>query len=290
MMMAFHKELPISQITKFAGIQAIVDHIGDATKLHLIDLEIRTGIHIIILMQALADHPLVEYSLKITAVGTTSSSKQSIEETGRRLQSFAASLALNMSFHVIMVDDVLDLKESRFGDDEAIAVYAEYTLTHMIWQPTRLEHLMRVLRGLKNLCVMVIAEVEADLNSPVFVDRFVEALVFYGAYFELMADSFKNDEKNRYIAESTCFGSSIRNLVATEGEERKIRHVRMSVWRAFFERLGFRETELSMSSVYQASLLPKNFASGNSFTFDQDGKSLIIGWKGKPLSSLSAWI
>ncbi|KAL8481220.1 hypothetical protein ACS0TY_027664 [Phlomoides rotata] len=293
MMVAFHKELPISQITKFSGIQAIVDHIGEGRKVHLIDLEIRTGIHITILMQALAsrssDHPVE--CLKITAVATTSSSKESLVETGRRLESFAASLALNVSFNVIMVQDMLDLNESQFeiDGDEAVAVYAEYTLTHMIGQTSRLEHLMRVLRGLKNLRVMVVAEVEADCNSPVFVDRFVEALVFYGAFFEMMADSFKNDEKSRYIAESTCFSTAIRNMVATEGDERKIRHVRMPVWRSFFERVGFRQTELSMSSVYQANLVPKNFASGNSFTFDEDGKSLIIGWKGTPLSSLSAW-
>lgn len=288
-LIAFHKELPISQITKFPGIQAVVDNIAEANKVHFIDFEIRKGVHCTILMQALlarCDCPIEH--LKITAVGTTS--KASIDETGRRLMSFAQSLGLQFSFHVVMVEDILDLNENLFelDADEVIAVYAEYTLMHMIGKPDRLEHLMRVMRAL-NICVMVVAEVEANCNSPIFVDRFVEALFFYGAYFESMADCMKNSEKHRCIAEATCFSSSIRNIVATEGDERKIRHVRISVWRSFFTRFGFEETELSMSSFYQANLVLENFISGNSFTFDIDGKSLIIGWKGTPLSSLSAW-
>lgn len=286
--MAFHIELPISQITKFAGIQAVVDNIGEASKVHFIDFEIRKGIHCIILMQALADrcgHPIQH--LKITAVGTMS--EASIVATGRQLMSFASSLGLPFSFHVVMVEDVLELNENRFELDaeETIAVYAEYTFTYMIGQQDRLEHVMKVMRALK-FCVMVVAEVEGNINSPIFVDRFVEALLFYGAYFESMAECVKN-EKQRCIAEATCFGSSIRNVVATEGNERKIRHVRIEVWRSFFTRFGFAETELSMSSVYQANLVVKNFSSGSFFTFDIDGKSLIIGWKGTPVSSISAW-
>ncbi|KAK4425946.1 GRAS family protein RAM1 [Sesamum alatum] len=288
-LIAFHKELPLSQITKFAGIQAVVDNVAEARKVHFIDLEIRKGIQCTILMQALAarsENP-VEH-LKITAVAIKS--KASIEETGRQLKSFAQSLDLKFSFHIVMVEDILDLNESLFDldEDEAIAVYAAYTLMNMIGQPDQLEHLIRVIRSMHPR-MMVVSEVEANCNSPIFVERFVEALFFYGACFESMAECMKNDEKHRSIAERTCFSSAIRNIVAAEGEERKIRHVSISVWRAFFTHFGFEETELSMSAVYQANLVVKNFTSGSYYTFVTDGKSLIIGWKGAPVSSLSAW-
>ncbi|XP_057811480.1 DELLA protein RGL1-like [Salvia miltiorrhiza] len=288
--MAFHKELPISQITKFAGIQAVVDNVGEARKVHFIDFEIRKGIHCIILMQALVDRCGVPIEcLRISAVCVGGEMRASVEATGRRLVSSAQSLGLSFSFDVVMVEDLLELNEKCFQIDreEVVSVYAEYTLTHMIGRPDRLEHVMKVMRSL-SFRVMVVAEVETNCNSPIFVDRFVEALFFYGAYFESMADCVRNVEQ-RCIAEATCFGSSIRNVVATEGRERKIRHVRMSVWRSFFSRFGFEETELSMSSVYQANLVVKNFASGSFFTFGIDGKSLIIGWKGTPMSSISAW-
>ncbi|KAL2229686.1 scarecrow-like protein 18 [Sesamum indicum] len=288
-LITFHKKLPLSQITKFAGIQAVVDDVAEARKVHFIDLEIRKGIQCTILMQALAarsENPIEH--LKITAVAIKS--KASIEETGRQLTSFAQSLDLKFSFNVVMVEDIFGLKENLFDldEDEAIAVYAAYTLTNMIGQPDQLEHLIRIIKSM-NPCMMVVTEVEANCNSPIFVERFVEALFFYGACFESMAECLKNDEKHRCIAERTCFSSAIRNIVAAEGDDRKIRHVGISVWRAFFTHFGFEETELSMSAVYQANLVVKNFTSGSSYTFDIDGKSLIIGWKGAPVSSLSAW-
>lgn len=288
-LIAFHKELPLSQITKFAGIQAVVENLADARKVHFIVLEIRKGIQCTILMQALAAKSgiCIEH-LKITAIGTRS--RASIEDTGRQLKSFSQSLGLKFFFNIVMVEDILDLDKSLFelDLDEVIAVYPDFTLMNMIGWPDRLEHLMRLIRTL-NPCVMVVTEVEADFNSPIFVDRFVEALVYYGAFFESMADCLKNDENHRQFAERMCFGSSIRNVIATEGEDRKIRHVGIKVWRAFFMRFGFEERELSMSSMYQANLVLKNFSSANSFTLDTNGKSLIIGWKGTPLSSLSAW-
>ncbi|CAA3007407.1 DELLA protein RGL1-like [Olea europaea var. sylvestris] len=288
-LIAFHGEMPISQITKLAGIQALIEHVAEARKVHVIDLEIRNGLHCIILMQALLtrfENPVKH--LKITVVGTKS--KEKLEETGRRLTSFAESLNLAFSFIIVMIDDILDLNKDLFKlhDDEAVTIYAAYTLTTMIGCPDRLEHVMRVIKTI-NPGVMIFTEIEANCNSPIFVDRFVEALFYYGAFFDLLADCMKDDEKNRRDAESTCFSSAIRNIVAAEGEERKIRHVSISVWRAFFARFGLVEVELSMSSIYQANLVLKNFSCGYACTFDMDGKCLTIGWKGTPLSSLSAW-
>ncbi|CAI9776775.1 unnamed protein product [Fraxinus pennsylvanica] len=288
-LIAFHSEMPVSQITKLAGIQALVEHVAEAKKVHVIDLEIRNGIHCIILMQALLtrfENPIEH--LKITAVGTKS--KEKLEETGRRLTSFAQSLNLPFSFVIVMIDDILDLNKDLFklDDDVAVTIYAAYTLTSMIGCPDRLEHVMRVIKTI-NPHVMIFTEIEANCNSPIFVDRFVEALFYYGAFFDFLADCMKDDEKNRRDAESTCFSSAIRNIVAAEGEERKIRHVSIRVWRAFFARFGLVEVELSMSSMYQANLVLKNFSCGYACTFDMDGKCLTIGWKGTPLCSLSAW-
>ncbi|KAL2506834.1 DELLA protein RGL2 [Abeliophyllum distichum] len=288
-LIAFHCELPLAQITRFAGTQALVEHVAEARKVHIIDLQIRNGIYCTILMQALStrfENPIEH--LRMTVVGTKS--KEKIEATGRRLTSFAQSLNMPFSFNIVMAEDILDLNKDlfRLDDDEAITIYAAYTLKAMIGCPDRLEHMMRVIRTI-NPRVMIFTEIEANCNSPIFVDRFVEALFYYGAFFDFIANCMKDDEKNRRDAESTYFSSSIRNIVAAEGEERKIRHVSMRVWRAFFARFGLVEVDLSMSSMYQANLILKKFSCGNACTFDMDGKCLIIGWKGTPLSSLSAW-
>eukprot|EP00257_Ricinus_communis_P026491 XP_025013905.1 DELLA protein GAI1 [Ricinus communis] len=150
--LASHLETPFCQVAHFAGIQAIVDNVADAKKIHILDLSLRYGMQWTVLMQALVsrcDCPLEH--LKITAIGTTS--RELIENTG------------------------------------------------------------------------------------------------------------------------------IKNMIATEGEERVIRNVKLDAWRAFFARFGMVETDLSSSALLQANLIVKKFACGNCFTLDRNGKSLVLGWK-----------
>nr|XP_027124248.1 scarecrow-like protein 23 [Coffea arabica] len=86
--LACHQAIPFTQVTQFAAMQAVIDNVKSATKIHLVDLHIRSGVQWTVLMQALVerdDRP----ALRITAVGTMN--KQRMEETGKRLISFAQS-------------------------------------------------------------------------------------------------------------------------------------------------------------------------------------------------------
>ncbi|KAJ0857426.1 putative transcription factor GRAS family [Helianthus annuus] len=85
------------------------------------------------------------------------------------------------------------------------------------------------------------------------------------------------------------FGKGINNVVASEGNERVIRHVHINVWRKFFAQFGMKEAELSLSSLYQANLVTEKFSYGSCCTFDRDGDSLVIGWKGTPVEYVTAW-
>ncbi|KAM3344986.1 DELLA protein RGL2 [Capsicum galapagoense] len=291
-MIAAHQNIPLSQVTQFAGVQAIINHVGESKKVHIIDLDIGCGMQWTILMQALYTHQCgCESSLKhlrITALCTKLRHK--IEDTRERLMDFAVSLNLPFSFNIVMVEDVMKLKQEDFeiDDEEAIAIFARYILMRMLPQPAKLDSLMRVIRGI-NPRAMIVIEVEANHNSPAFVDRFVEALFFYGAFFDSLEDCMRYDERNRTAIESEHLSRGIRSIVATEGEERTIRHVKVDVWRAFFARYGMEEMELSMSSLYQANLVLKNFACGSCCTLEMNKNCLLIGWKGTPLISLSAW-
>ncbi|KAA8527381.1 hypothetical protein F0562_034904 [Nyssa sinensis] len=288
-LLALHQNMPFSQVGQFTGMQAIIENVAEAKRIHIIDLQIRSGMQWTGLMQALAaryERPLE--LLKITAVGTKS--KPKIEETGKRLMSFAQSMDLTFSFNVVMVSAMLDLTEDLFELEggEMIAVYSEHFLRTMIAQPNQSEYLMRVIRNI-NPCIMVVVEVEADHNSPVFVNRFVETLFFYSAYFDCLEDCMDRNDINRMITESVYFSHEIRNILAAKEGERTIQHAKINHWRTLFAQQGMMETQLSTSSLYQASLVVKNFSCGKSCTLDMDGKCLIMGWKGTPMFSLSAW-
>ncbi|KAK4353799.1 hypothetical protein RND71_025993 [Anisodus tanguticus] len=143
--------------------------------------QIGSGMQWTILMQALATHQCESESslkhLKITALCTKLRHK--IKETSERLTSFAESMNLSFSFNIVMVEDIMELKQEYFEIDaeESIAIFARYILMLMLAQQDKLDSLMRVIKGI-NPRVMTVIEVEANHNSPVFVDRFVEALFF----------------------------------------------------------------------------------------------------------------
>ncbi|XP_061344773.1 DELLA protein RGL1-like [Gastrolobium bilobum] len=286
---AFDEMLPFCQVARFTAVQAIMENITEAKKIHIIDLEIRKGVQWLILMQSLESrHECPLELLKITAVGSGNTSIHIIEDTGKRLKDFAQSLNIPFSFNIVTVSDMLHLKEDLFERDpeETIAVYAPYALGGKIQQQNQLETIMRVVRTI-NPIVMVVAELEANHNSTTFVKRFIEALFYFSASFDCFATCMERDE--RRMAIESVYYRAIKNIVAAEGAERKVRYVKIDVWRAFFSRFGMEETELSMLSIYQADLVAKRFPFGSFCTFDRNGHCLLIGWKGTPFYSVSVW-
>ncbi|KAM0001590.1 putative transcription factor GRAS family [Helianthus debilis subsp. tardiflorus] len=284
-----YDKIPLYQAGLFSGVQALVDGVSGSKNVHVIELTLKQGVHCTILMQALVSQPNcpIEH-LKITAVGTDF--KKETEQTGEWLKSFAESINLSFSFNVVIVEDMLDFNKDllELDPDEALGVNSSYGLWSMIAQQDRLESLVKVIKSI-NPRVMVMLEVAVNLNSPTFVNRFIEALFYYGALFDSLEDCLGHEDESRGFTESMYLSKGIQNIVASEGAERVIRHVHIDVWRKFFARFGMKEVELSMSSLFQANLVAEKLPCGSSCTFDKDGDSLVICWKGTPLHCVSAW-
>ncbi|CAN1806559.1 DELLA protein GAI1 [Linum perenne] len=285
----FYEKVPFGKVSEFTAIQAVVDSVANATRIHIIDFNVKNGEQWTIFMQALVsreENPVDH--LKITAIGTMG--KDLLEETGKWLTGFAETMALSFSFKLIMVEDFMDLEEDMFEVDcnETVAILAEYILTTLISPIEKLDYVMKVMRHL-NPCVMVVTEVESNQNSAVFVNRFIETLFYTSAFFDCLEVCMDRDSPHRTFAESRIFGQGVRIVVATEGEERVIRSVKMDTWRDYFRRSRMEEADLSFSCLYQAELVAKKFPSWRFCTVDMDRKSLIVRWKGTPIHSVTAW-
>ncbi|KAK7337526.1 hypothetical protein VNO77_18105 [Canavalia gladiata] len=284
-----HQNVPFNQVMQFTGTQTIVEHVASDTKIHLIDLEIRSGVHCTALIQALTERQdCIVKLFKITAIGLNTC-KAMIEETGKRLANFAESLNLPFSYNAVFVADIAEIREYHFEieRDEAVVIYSPYFLRSLISRPDCMENLMWIIRNMKPI-IMIVIEVEANHNSPSFVNRFVEALFFYSGFFDCVETCLKQEIECRRIVEA-ILSEGIQNIVAMEGRERRVRDVKIDVWRRFFARYRMMETGFSESSIYQANLVAKEFAFGKFCTIDKNGKCLIIGWKGTPMHSISAW-
>ncbi|ERN10525.1 scarecrow-like protein 18 [Amborella trichopoda] len=285
---AFYQIVPFLKVLQLTASQAILDAMAFSARIHLIDLEVRTGRHWTMVMQSLSSrlgHPV--QLLKLTMVGN---SRETMEKTGNRLLSFAQTLKLPFAFNLVVVSDMGEEIRERFPmeDGESVAVYAPLVLSSVLVKPHYLENLVKVISSLRP-DVMVITEVEGKHNSPSFVKRFTEVLFYHSAYFDSLDAFFDSDDANRLVIERVCMGTGIRSMVGREGGERKITHVGVEVWKLFLKRLGFEEVELSQDALYQASLLVKNHRHADSCTLEMNGKALTVGWKGTPLHSVSAW-
>ncbi|CAN1262466.1 DELLA protein RGL1 [Linum perenne] len=267
--------MPMYQVPHLVGVQAILENVATASKIHVIDLKIRNGQHWVALIQGLVSRQS-DPTNPITAVETASDESLSmVEETGNRLSDFALTMNVPFRFDIVVMEDNgwTDFKLDRFGlnrNEEALVVYSEWGLRRLIAMPREAERVMKTLKQM-NPKAMVTIEVEANLNSPNFSGRFVEALFHYSAVFE-------NIECEK-----------ISNILASEGEERYMRSVKIGVWRKFFGQFGMVEIEPSGAAMHQAKLFMEKFVSGQPYTIGMDGKSMVLGFRSTPMICVSTW-
>ncbi|KAG9154186.1 hypothetical protein Leryth_000656, partial [Lithospermum erythrorhizon] len=285
--LSFYQQFPFFQALRFAGIQAILERIEMKSKVHIYDIQTRTGAPWAILMEAIAakreSHPIQH--LKITVIQPSTDDKQTLEMIGLQLQSLAKTVGLfQFSFHFIFMADFVD-ERLDMDPEEAIVVYASFVMSSGVGRPGCLEKFMQVIKSMKPT-LMVVTEVEANYNMPSFVNRFVEALFTFGAIFDSLEDGMGREDQTRMDLEEGPMSTAIHNIIVTEGKERVTRNVKYDVWKAFFIRFGMVGTELSESSIYQASIVASSKSCGNSCTLEMEVNErncLIVGWKGTPL-------
>ncbi|CAI0541446.1 unnamed protein product [Linum tenue] len=282
-----HEKIPFFQVGQLAGVQAIVERVEKAKRIHIIDLRIRNGMQWTALMQALSTTAKGEI-LKITAIVTMS--ENLVRGTGERLAKFAESMNIPFSFKSVVVSSLTEIDEAQFdlNPKETVAVFSEYALQGLVSEPNELEALMGFMRKIRP-SIMVVLESEVNLNSSVFAHRFVEVLFHYGAYFDCVNACLESSSGGeRGLIESMFLNNHVRELLVKEGEE-MARVVTVDVWRQFFGRFFMWEVELSSSAMETVNLLLGRFVGGKYCTLDADGGSLIVGWKGTPIFSISTW-
>ncbi|KAL3516657.1 hypothetical protein ACH5RR_023559 [Cinchona calisaya] len=286
-MVACQQELPFCLETQFITTESILENVASAKRIHLIDFEIDNGSQWTLIMQAFA----VRYEcplelLKITAVGMC---KETMEETGKWLSSFAETINLPFSFKAV-VSELKDLKEDFFEleADEVVAIDVAYRLWSLLVRPNYFEVLMAVIKNLKP-CIILLKELEVNSNTPNFLERFNGSLFFFTAMFDCTKSCMEHQVLYRKLVEEGHFWGMIRNFITTEGIERALRHETIGFWRALFARFGIVETDLSPTALYQANLSLQSREHFHSCTSVMDGKCLILGWNGIPFQSISAW-
>ncbi|CAN1250631.1 DELLA protein RGL2 [Linum perenne] len=289
-----YEKIPFYQIGQLAGVQAIMDCVEKAKRIHIVDLRIRNGMQWAALMQALASSRKrgnLEI-LKITAI-VTSTSENLINETGERLAKLAKSMNIPFAFRIVAVPNMLKIDQEQLEVDpprESVVIYSEYALHGLLQKPMQLEAFMVVIRNIHPV-IMVVIETEANLNSLNFAHRFVEVLFLYGAYFDCVDTCLNtnDDGKEKMVVEWTFLRNQVNDMLVKEKSE-MTRNVTVDVWRRFFGRFWMVEGGLSTKAMDTVDVLVSRFKGERCCcTVDMNGRSLVVGWKGVSIFSLSTW-
>ncbi|KAH7298592.1 hypothetical protein KP509_25G050600 [Ceratopteris richardii] len=154
---------------------------------------------------------------------------------------------------------------------------------------SKADGLLRMLRGISPK-VMVIMEGEASMNGGGFMDRFVEALHYYGAIFDSLEGSLPGKfASERLTLERHMFGRAIGNIVSCEGSERVERQERLPRWIKRLQLAGFVQAPLSYASLIQVKRILASYTVTEGYKLVESNGCLTVCWQDTPLFSASAW-
>nr|AQY54378.1 nodulation signaling protein 2a [Glycine max] len=281
---------PYVKFGHFTANQAILEAVAHDRRVHIVDYDIMEGVQWASLIQALASNKTGPPGphLRITALSRTGSGRRSIatvQETGRRLAAFAASLGQPFSFHHCRLEPDETFKPSslKLVRGEALVFNCMLNLPHLSYCAP--ESVAPFLSGAKALKPRLVTLVEEEVASIVggFVARFMDSLHHYSAVFDSLEAGFPMQGRARALVERVFLGPRIVGSLARMGEEEE-----RGSWGEWLGAAGFREVPMSFANHCQAKLLIGLFNDG--YRVEELGSNkLVLDWKSRRLLSASLW-
>ncbi|KAM7252861.1 hypothetical protein ACFE04_025479 [Oxalis oulophora] len=286
---------PYVKFGHFTANQAILEAVSQDRRIHIVDYDIMEGIQWSSLIQALAsrkDGPPSPH-LRITAVsrgghgGGNRRMIATVQETGRRLVAFAASIGLPFSFHQCRLDSDETFRPSalKLVKGEALIVNCMLHLPHFNYRNP--DSVASFLNGAKTLSPRLVTLVEEEVG-PVgdggFVGRFMDTLHHYSAMYDSLEAGFPMQSRARALVEKVFLGPRISGSVGRIYRN----HGECGSWGQRLSAMGFRVGNISFANHCQAKLLLGLFNDGYRVE-EMNSNRLVLGWKSRRLLTASIW-
>ncbi|XP_041013421.1 protein NODULATION SIGNALING PATHWAY 2-like [Juglans microcarpa x Juglans regia] len=290
---------PYVKFGHFTANQAILEAVSHDRRVHIVDYDIMEGIQWASLMQALVsrkDGPPAPH-LRITAIsrGGSGSGRRSIgtiQETGRRLIAFAASIGQPFSFHQCRLDSDETFRPSalKLVRGEALVVNCMLHLPHFNHRSP--DSVASFLSGAKTLTPRIVTMVEEEVG-PIgeggFVGRFLDTLHHYSALYDSLEAGFPMHSRTRALVERVFLGprisGSLARIYRARGDDDSNSGGSSGEWLATS---GLRAVPISFANHCQAKLLLGLFNDGYRVEELANNK-IALGWKSRRLLSASVW-
>ncbi|CAI9774895.1 unnamed protein product [Fraxinus pennsylvanica] len=286
---------PFRKISNFFANKTIMNAAKNATRLHIIDFGILYGFQWPCFLQRLSSRPGGPPKLRITGIDFPCPGfrpSERVEETGRRLASYAETFNVPFEFNAIAQKwETIKIEDLMVSKDEVVVVNCLYRFRNLLDETV-------VVNSPRNIVLNLIRKTSPDIfvqgilngayNAPFFITRFREALFHYSSFFDMLEANIPREIHERMLLEKTIFGQEAMNVIACEAAERIERPETYKQWqvrniRAGFEQLPLNEEIMRMAKHRVTSSYHKDFV------IDEDGLWMLQGWKGRILYALSSW-
>uniref|UniRef100_A0ACD5TL01 Uncharacterized protein n=1 Tax=Avena sativa TaxID=4498 RepID=A0ACD5TL01_AVESA len=294
----FYDAGPYLKFAHFTANQAILEAFEGCDRVHVVDLDIMQGVQWPALIQTLSLRPGGPPALRITGVGrppAADGSRYDPNEVGVRLAEFARAVNVPFSFRGVPCDtlDALQPWMLQLVRGEALAVNSVCQLHRLLVDPdaasTSLPSPIDAVLGwiaAMQPRVFTVVEQEADHNKPALVERFTNALYYYGTVFDSMEAMSAHTTGG--LGAEAYLQREIFDIVCGEGSARVERHEPLSLWHVRLRRAGLAQTPLGSSAVRQAVTLLRAFSGAGYGVQEREG-CLTLTWHDRPLFTASAW-
>ncbi|XP_073316673.1 protein NODULATION SIGNALING PATHWAY 2-like [Primulina huaijiensis] len=285
---------PYVKFGHFTANQAILDAVTHDKRVHIVDYDIMEGIQWASLMQALVsrkDGPPTPH-LRVTALSRGGGGRRSfstVQETGRRLTAFAASIGQPFSFHQCRLDpdEIFKPSNLKLVRGEALVINCMLHLPHFSYRaPNSIASFMA---GAKTLCPRLITLVEEEMGPTEdegFVGRFMDTLHHYSAMYDSLEAGFPMQGRARALVERVFLGprisGSLDRIYRGRGEDEGCS------WGKRLAADGFCPINISFANHCQANLLIGLYNDGYRVE-ELSTNKLVLGWKTRSLLSVSIW-
>ncbi|KAL3518173.1 hypothetical protein ACH5RR_020762 [Cinchona calisaya] len=288
---------PFRQTGCFFANKMIMEAASKAKTLHIVDFGIGYGFQWPSLIQQLSERAGGPPKLRITGIEYPKPGfrpAERIEQTGCRLAKYCERFNVPFEYQPIATRnwDKIGIEELKLTKDEVLAVNCQLRFKTMLDEivdgDCPRDAVLRLIRKM-NPDIFVNDVLSARLCAPFFLTRFREAFFFFSAVFDMLDHNLPPEDKQRLKFEQQLMGNEVMNIIACEGSARVERAETYKQWQIRYKRAGFKILPLNQALVKE---LRRNIKEGyhKDFMMDEDGNWVLLGWKGKIITSSSCWV
>ncbi|KAK7325022.1 hypothetical protein VNO77_29040 [Canavalia gladiata] len=287
---------PLQRMSNLLTTRTIISLTENESSIHIIDFGICYGFQWPCLIKRLSERHGGPPRLRMTGIDLPQPGfrpAERVDETGRRLENYCKKFNVPFEYNCLAKKwETIRLEDLKIDKNEITIVSCLYRLKNLPDETVTVncprDAVLKLIKKI-NPNIFIHGVVNGTYSAPFFLTRFKEALYHFSSLFDMFDANVPREDTERMMLEKGSFGRDAINVIACEGAERVERPETYKQWQVRNLRAGFKQISLHPDMVNGAKVMVKR-EYHKDFVVAEDGKWVLLGWKGRILNAFSTWI